>query len=113
MNWKNFKPEKKLARYIAAALLTSVCFGVNAPAYAEDIPSFFDWRLTNPTDRNSGKDSLSIVPSVKNQGSVGTCWAFASLGSYESSWMTQLKAAKAAGENVTVAMPDFSERYLA
>ncbi len=113
MKKKNLKPETKLARYIAAALLTSVCFGVNAPAYAADLPSFFDWRLTNPTDRNSGKDSLSIVPSVKNQGSVGTCWAFASLGSYESSWMTQLKAAKAAGENVTVAMPDFSERYLA
>ena len=113
MKKKNLKPETKLARYIAAALLTSVCFGVNAPAYAAELPSFFDWRLTNPKDRNSGKDSLSIVPSVKNQGSVGTCWAFASLGSYESSWMTQLKAAKAAGENVTVAMPDFSERYLA
>ena len=113
MKRKNFKPEGKLAHYIAAALLTSVCFGINAPAYAADLPSFFDWRLTNPTDRNSGKDSLSIVPSVKNQGVVGTCWAFASLGSYESSWMTQLKAAKAAGENVTVAMPDFSERYLA
>ena len=82
MKKKNLKPETKLARYIAAALLTSVCFGVNAPAYAADLPSFFDWRLTNPTDRNSGKDSLSIVPSVKNQGSVGTCWAFASLGSY-------------------------------
>ena len=113
MKRKNFKPEGKLAHYIAAALLTSVCFGINAPAYAADLPSFFDWRLTNPTDRNSEKDSLSIVPSVKNQGVVGTCWAFASLGSYESSWMTQLKAAKAAGENVTVAMPDFSERYLA
>ncbi|WP_295156734.1 autotransporter domain-containing protein [Selenomonas sp. AE3005] len=113
MKKKNLKPETKLARYIAAALLTSVCFGVNAPAYAADLPSFFDWRLTNPTDRNSEKDSLSIVPSVKNQGAVGTCWAFASLASYESSWMTQLKAAKAAGENVTVAMPDFSERYLA
>ena len=36
MKKKNFKSEGKLAYYIAAALLTSVCLGVNAPAYAAE-----------------------------------------------------------------------------
>ena len=113
MKRKNRRPEKKLARYVAAALLTSLCFGATATAYAADLPAFFDWRLNDPTDSTSGTDSLSIVPEVKDQGHFGTCWAFAGIGSYESSYFRQLKEAKERGENINLTMPDFSEHYLA
>ncbi|MBR2216588.1 MAG: autotransporter domain-containing protein [Selenomonadaceae bacterium] len=105
--------EKKLSRAIAAALLAGTCFSAAIPAYAAELPGFFDWRRVDTTDRNSTADSLSIVPSVRDQGHFGTCWSFGALASYESSWMSQLKKAREAGENVNVSMPDFAESYLA
>lgn len=105
------KKRQKILASVMSVVISASLFGCVAPVYAT--PTFFDWRLENSTDKNSAKDSLSIVPTPKNQGYFGTCWAFAAIGSYESSWMKQLKAAKAAGESVNVSMPNFSERYTA
>lgn len=107
---------KKLNRSLAcgiAVALTSALLGHFSVAWAAEQPSFFDWRLNNPTQRDSGTDSLSIVPGIKDQGPLNTCWAFSAVGTYESSWMRQLKEAKNNGVNVTPQMPNFSERYLA
>jgi C1A family cysteine protease len=38
------------------------------------LPSSFDWRVDNTT---------AVVTSVKDQGSVGTCWAFSTIGNIE------------------------------
>jgi C1A family cysteine protease len=47
----------------------------NKKGWSGALPSRFDLR-------DSG-----FVTSVKNQGNVGTCWAFAAIGSIESSWL--------------------------
>lgn len=74
--------QRMLALAISATLATSI-LGVGSPVNGSELSAFFDWRLSDhPTNRNSATDSLSIVPSVKNQGEFGTCWAFASIGAY-------------------------------
>ena len=98
------------------AILTAVSFGIcfaNFSITTAETPSFFDWRLNNPTDSTSGADSLSIVSPVEDQGDYGTCWTFGTFASYESSWLKQLKAAQAAGYNVTPTRTIFSKLYLA
>jgi len=73
------------------AILTAVSFGIcfaNFSITTAETPSFFDWRLNNPTDSTSGADSLSIVSPVEDQGDYGTCWTFGTFASYESSWLT-------------------------
>lgn len=107
---KNFLSVKK-KKAIIFAVAAGVCFGL-PQVNAADSPAFFDWRLTNPTDSNSGEDALSIVSPVESQ-KHGTCWTFGTFSSYESSWMKQLKAAQAAGYNVTPARNIFSKYYLA
>ncbi|MBO6303908.1 MAG: hypothetical protein J6M62_02385, partial [Selenomonadaceae bacterium] len=107
---KNFLSTKK-KKAIIFAVAAGMCFGFPQVG-AADSPAFFDWRLTNPTDSNSGEDALSIVSPVELQ-EHGTCWTFGTFSSYESSWMKQLKAAQAAGYNVTPARNIFSKYYLA
>lgn len=108
---KKFLSVKK-KKAVLIAIATGLCLGSFTQASAAELPSFFDWRLNNPTDPNSGADSLSIVSPVENQ-KYGTCWTFGSIGSYESSWMKQLKDAQAAGYNVTLDRNLFSKYYLA
>ncbi len=40
----------------------------------KSLPPSFDWRIDNTT---------AVVTSVKDQGSVGTCWAFSTIGNIE------------------------------
>lgn len=108
---KNFLSQKK-KHAISAAVAFGLCLGTSFTASAADFSSYFDWRLNNPTDSNSGTDPLTIVSPVEDQFS-GTCWTFGAFGSYESSWMKQLKLAQAAGYNVNVAQQIFSKYYMA
>lgn len=77
--------------------------------YGEDYSkvSYFSWQYSNPLDKNSGTEN-SILSPMKDQGSYGTCWSFATMGSAES--QLRLQYAKQGLEMPGV---DFSERYTA
>ncbi|WP_333645686.1 lectin like domain-containing protein [Lacrimispora sp.] len=74
----------KIRRWFALLLLAASCFGAGFWYWKEDIeplerelPAFYD-------GREEGR-----VPPVKNQGSFGTCWAFASLHALEASLLPE------------------------
>lgn len=54
------------------------------------LPSSFDWR------------TQAVLPSVRNQGGCGSCWAFSGIGALESAMVIQGK----------MPAPDLSEQYL-
>jgi C1A family cysteine protease len=83
---------------------------VGGPVQSGDIPSEWDWR--NPSSGEyvlgnylSYDDTNGWLTDVKNQGALGTCWAFASLGSVESILNIE--------NNNSLLNPDLSEAYIA
>jgi autotransporter-associated beta strand protein len=94
------KKQKYLSAFIGLSLLLGTL-----PAYASDLPSYFDWRLTTPTDRTSAATS-AIVGAVRNQNPFNNCWCFATMASLESTLNLKLQAA---GLNP---IQPLSERYL-
>jgi len=58
--------------------------------------------------------TLGMVSPVKDQNPFGTCWAFATYGSLESSMMkTAVGPDRSGGIDAAIATPDFSEKNLA
>ena len=78
---------KLLAALIGLSLLTAA-----VPGYASDLPTYFDWRRSAPTDRSSAT-STAIVGAIRDQGYYGLCWAFGTMASLESSFNIKLQAA--------------------
>jgi autotransporter-associated beta strand protein len=52
--------------------------------YAAGLPDYFDWRLTDPTQRGASSTD-AIVGKVRNQIPYQNCWSFATTASLESS----------------------------
>ena len=71
--------KKFLPAFIYLGLLT-----VALPAYAANLPSYFDWRLSTPTDRTSAVTE-AVVGEARDQGHYQDCWSFATNASLESS----------------------------
>ena len=67
--------------------------------------SYFDWRNSNPLDKESGT-SKSILTPIRNQGGYGTCWCFALLAAAESQLRLQY-----AEQGLEMPDTDYSERY--
>ncbi len=95
----------KARQLLTSTIIVGLCCGFAAAEAS--LPDYFDYRREVYTDRNSAV-TTSTVPAVKNQGNYGTCWVFASLGSYETNWNLKLKA-----NGISGTAPNFSERYLA
>jgi len=89
-------------------LSTLICLGLlttTLPVYAADLPNYFDWRLTTPTDRTSAATN-AVVGAVRDQNPYNNCWTFATMASLESTLNLKLQAANMAP------IARLSERYL-
>jgi hypothetical protein len=97
---------QKRKKYLAALVVLSLFTGA-LPVFAETLPSFYDWHLTDPMVKTTDP-STDVVGPIRNQGLYGTCWVFGGMASLESSFNRQVIASgqKSPGK-------DFSERYLA
>jgi len=58
-------------KYLAALVVLSLCTGA-LPVFAENLPAFYDWRLSDQTDRTSATTE-NVVGPVRNQGMYSTC----------------------------------------
>ena len=73
---------KKNTRILTSLVLASL-FAGTLSICAADLPSYYDWRLTDPTDRTSATTDAVVSP-IRDQGHYNTCWSFATMASLES-----------------------------
>ena len=92
---------KFLSTIICLSLLTTATY-----AYADDLPSYYDWRLTTPTDEFSSFTNAIVGP-VLLQSPYEDCWSFSHTASLESTLNIKLQAAN------LPAISRLSQRYLA
>ena len=79
----------------------------------ENLPAYYDLRLSMPADRHSAQDpQKALVNPIRNQGVYGTCWAHAAIAMMESNIYLQLQQAKIP-YNVNENTVNLSEWYLA
>jgi hypothetical protein len=87
---------QKRKKYLAALVVLSLFTGA-LPVFAEDLPSFYDWRLL--TRRLELHPTENVVGPIRNQGMYSTCWVFGGMASLESSFNRQVIAAL--GQRIT------------
>ncbi len=81
--------------------LLAVALVVGTAGADSTLPVSFDLRATN------------VVPEIRNQGSWGTCWAFASMAASETNYLTQVKDGAENFLKVSSKDIDLSEMHLA
>ena len=58
----------------------------------ENLPAYYDLRLSMPADRHSAQDpQKALVNPIRNQGVYGTCWAHAAIAMMESNIYLHIK----------------------
>ena len=77
------------SRTLAALVLLGLLTAGNT-ACASDIPTYFDYRLTNPTASSSAV-TTAIIPAIRDQGLYNTCWSFTTICSLETSLNLKLR----------------------
>jgi autotransporter-associated beta strand protein len=86
------------ARIGCTALLAAVLLQpgiVLAQESTENLPAYYDIRLSVPADRHSTQDpKKALVNPIRRQGGYGTCWAHAAIAMIESNMYLQLQRAK-------------------
>ena len=86
------------ARIGCTALLAAVLLQpgiVLAQESTENLPAYYDIRLSVPADRHSAQDpKKALVNPIRRQGGYGTCWAHAAIAMIESNMYLQLQQAK-------------------
>ena len=104
------------ARIGCTALLAAVLLQpgiVLAQESTENLPAYYDIRLSVPADRHSAQDpKKALVNPIRRQGGYGTCWAHAAIAMIESNMYLQLQQAKIP-YNVNQNTINLSEWYLA
>ena len=74
---------KTLTTLVFLSLLATGVSCSTSAQTASDLPSYFDWRLTTPTDKNSSTTN-AVVDAIRNQNPYGNCWSFGTLAGLES-----------------------------